>query len=85
MVSNFSGVLLCVFAALDSDIFLYRGIFVSLIETEVSLSFFINFKNIYVLCQEERKHQSRYSSSFYLRSIKSSEVDDANARILAAL
>ena len=49
---------------IDSDtLLLYRGIFVSLKETEVSLSFFNNFKNIYVLWQEKRKHQSRYSSS----------------------
>ena len=46
--------LLCAFAALDSDTFIYRGIFVSLIETEVSLSFFITSKihTYYVKKQE---------------------------------
>ena len=42
---------------------IYMGIFVFVIETEVSLSFFIKIKNIYLLCQETRKHQTRYFHS----------------------
>ena len=42
---------------------IYMGMFVFVIETEVSLSFFINIKNIHLLCQETRKHQTRYFHS----------------------
>ena len=42
---------------------IYMGIFVFFIETEVSLSFFYKHQNIHLLCQETRKHQTRYFHS----------------------